>query len=105
MLVLKEKALKNENFDIVDNFVDYENFIADSYFSSIMHYISGQYDLLKNAATNENAPKDLFVGSFNGGSEKDDIAKVMNRTQDIKVVLPKYFPAKESPFSNQAEGK
>lgn len=81
---------------MIENFVDYENFTKDSYFQAVSNHVQSQFDLLKSGATNENAIKDFLMGMYDGGVEKE--LTCWNRMQDVKLVVPKYFPpAQDAP--------
>ena len=89
MMNNKEKSMKINNFDMIENFVDYETFTKDSYFQMIINHVQSQYDLMKTGATNESAAKDFLMGMYDGGVETNITQR--NRMQDVKLVVPKYF--------------
>lgn len=82
---LKLTSLTEENFDQIENFVEYEQYLKKSYFAHLQREVNQQFHILKNGSAN---------GEFFQDLQKFDTSK-LTRTSDLKVVLPKYSLAKK----------
>ena len=56
----KAKALTDNNYDQIENFIEYEDFIANSYFNQISRFISYLIDFIESQNGAENS-KNFFA--------------------------------------------
>jgi len=87
---LKASTFEEENYDQVENFVDYQVYLRDAFFSHLIKHSNIMYELMKTGASNIDFVKETLLGVFNADGAEDNMS-VVNPTQDIKVVQPKYF--------------
>lgn len=81
----KITSLENQNYDQIENFIEYEAYLQKSYFAKIQDAVYAQFNLIKNCSTNAA----LICEYFSDSSEMPDV-KQMTWTLDLNVVLPKY---------------
>jgi len=91
---LKHKSFQADNWDQVENFVEYEAFLKNSYFEHLSRLVDRMTDQIKASGNNFEAAKECFentqeqisslVAALNTG------AVSLSRTQDVKILLPKF---------------
>lgn len=59
---LKQQSFNENNYEQIENFVEYENFLNRSYFHHLQTQVNENYELLRNAATNPDFSNEHFVG-------------------------------------------
>jgi hypothetical protein len=59
---LKQQSFNEDNYDQIENFVEYENFLNRSYFHHLQELVDETYDLLKSSATNSDFSCEHFLG-------------------------------------------
>jgi hypothetical protein len=62
---LKQQSFNEDNFDQIENFVEYESFLNRSYFHHLQELVYRQYELIKNGATNPEYASEYFTGYAN----------------------------------------
>ena len=60
---LKHKSFQADNWDQVENFIEYENFLANSYFEKLCNLINRMHDQMKASSSNADAAKECFIGT------------------------------------------
>jgi len=101
---LKLNSLKEDNFDQIENFIEFEGFLQKSYFHHVQAMLNRQYDLVKNSASNPDYGRDFFknaAGQFSLDFNLQDVSK-MTRTQDLKVVQSKFDKPEQAAISQEA---
>ncbi len=89
---LKLTSLREDNYEQIENFVEYEAYLHKSYFGRLQREVHAQFTLMRSSAANMATARDHFTVR----EEVEDAAQ-MTRTQDLKVVLPKYSPPPIAP--------
>lgn len=59
---LKQQSFNEDNYDQIENFVEYENFLNRSYFHHLQAHVNENYELLRNAASNPEFTSEHFLG-------------------------------------------
>lgn len=85
---LKLTSLTEENFEQIENFVEYESYLKLSYFSHVQREVNQQFHILKNSTSSS---AEFFSDLVFVDTNK------LTRTSDLKVVLPKYSFAQKLP--------
>ena len=89
---LKHKSFKADNWDQVENFIEYERFLKSSYFSKVSVLVSRFHDQVKASSSNAEAARECFEATAEQLSQQ--VASfgttTLTRTQDIKLLLPKF---------------
>lgn len=57
----KANALKDNNYDQIENFIEYESFIVNSYFNQLMRFFSYLIDFIEQGATVPEFSKTFFT--------------------------------------------
>ena len=60
---MKHKSFKADNWEQVENFIEYEQFLKNSYFERLGSLLNRVADQMKASASNSDATKDCFVGT------------------------------------------
>ena len=85
---LKHNSFKADNWEQVENFIEYERFLQNSYFERLSNLLNRIFDQIKASASSADASKESFEAI------SDQLAaeaqSTFTRTQDIRVVLPKF---------------
>ena len=63
MKQLKHKSFQADNWDQVENFIEYEAFLTNSYFSRLCFLVNRMHDQIKSSSSNTDAAKDCFEGT------------------------------------------
>lgn len=83
---LKQQSFNENNYEQIENFVEYENFLNRSFYHHLHSATVQQYELLKQASTNPEYAEDFYRGHADMlVKEQVDVTK-MTRTQDIRVI-------------------
>lgn len=91
---LKHKSFLADNWDQVENFVEYESFLKNSYFGRLSSLVERMTDQIKASGNNYDAARECFEGTADSISSLvaalSTGAITLNRTQDIKLLFPKF---------------
>eukprot|EP00347_Sterkiella_histriomuscorum_P023059 403336110 len=88
----KMKALTELNFDQIENFIEYEDYLNNSYFAQVMKSLSQMIELGENIKTQQEYYKSFFE---NMSGQLDQESSILlnfesdqrkKRTQDLKIV-------------------
>lgn len=60
---LKHESFKEDNYDQIENFNEYERFLGNSYFNKLVNLLNKMFDLMKMGANSIENTKDFFSGS------------------------------------------
>ena len=60
---LKHKSFLADNWDQVENFIEYEAFLQRSYFERLSHLFNRIHDQMKASSSSPDATKECFDGS------------------------------------------
>lgn len=86
---LKHKSFQADNWDQIENFIEYEQFLKQSYFERLCLLMNRVNDQMKG--TNSDATKDSFDGTRDQvKSALQQCNQGLTRTQDLKILLPKF---------------
>ncbi|CDW74130.1 UNKNOWN [Stylonychia lemnae] len=94
----KMKALTDLNFDQIENFVEYEDYLNNSYFSQMVRSFNNINEFSENIKTQQEFAKGFFENiSEQLANENKQVAEFENqnlnrkrRTQDLKIVMHQY---------------
>jgi hypothetical protein len=78
---LKVNTFGDDNYDQIENFVEYEKYLQRSYFAAVQRTVNHQVEVFRNFSS----AKDLFTDL------KEEIpVQEMTYTMDLNVVIDKY---------------
>ena len=60
---LKHESFKEDNFDQIENFNEYESFLKNSYFNKLVNQLNKMFDLQKAGANSIDNTKEYFTNS------------------------------------------
>lgn len=98
---LKHKSFKADNWDQVENFIEYESFLKKSYFERLCSMFCKLGDQIKASSGNPDASKSCFEGTAEQMKSEALEAKAYTRTQDIKILLPKFSIAAKGEITGE----
>lgn len=90
MQQLKHKSFQADNWDQIENFIEFESFLQKSYFERLCSLFNRVHEQMKASSGNPDASKECFEGTAEQMRAESAETKVYTRTQDIKVILPKF---------------
>ena len=106
---MKHESFKEENFDQIENFNEYEAFLGNSYNNRLLNTLNRMFDNLKTGANSVENTKEFFLNqaeSLMQDYTSFDQTK-LTRTQDIKLMQPLFSvpaqPANDMPLVGQSE--
>jgi hypothetical protein len=57
---LKQQSLNEDNYEAIENFVEYENFLNRSYFHHLQVLLNQCFDMLKSASSNPDFSMEFY---------------------------------------------
>lgn len=86
---LKQQSFNENNYEQIENFVEYENFLNRSFYHHLHGTVVAMFDVMRQAATNPEFAMEYFSGHASLLTAPFPVAE-MTRTQDIKVIQSKF---------------
>lgn len=83
---MKQQSFNEDNYEQIENFVEYENFLNRSYFHHLQAMVAKAFENLKASATNPDFSRDFFLDHASLLLSEHQAFASLTRTQDIKIV-------------------